>query len=157
MLKTSFVAAVLESSAKPSLTPWTCSKNVCKWVALSRLGQPLDRWEMLELTDFPEYGFASRQSRASYPEGSDDSLVVPVVFGLGPPGELLGAEHWSCLIMGIAAWIKWVSFMILSNIAVLCVLMHRHQVGFLRARDELGRQRGFDLLYFSSCSLVFVI
>lgn len=43
MLKTLSVAAVLESSAKASRTLWMWSKSDCKWVALSRLGQPLDR------------------------------------------------------------------------------------------------------------------
>lgn len=42
-LKTLFVAAALESSAKPSLTLLTYSKNDCKWVVLSMPGQPLGR------------------------------------------------------------------------------------------------------------------
>lgn len=55
-LKTFSVAAVLELSAKASRTPWMWSKSDCKWVALSTLGQPLGRWEMLQVLDFPKYG-----------------------------------------------------------------------------------------------------
>lgn len=89
------------------------------------------------------------QSQSFALECSDDSPGVPVVFvfGLGGPRELLGAEHWSCLIMGIAAWIYWVNFMTLSNMPVLCLLVHLHQVGCLGAGDALGRQRDFELLF----------
>lgn len=55
-LETLCVAAVLEWSAKASRTPWIWSKSDCKWAALSTLGQPLGRWEMLEVVDFPVYG-----------------------------------------------------------------------------------------------------
>lgn len=78
------------------------------------------------------------------------------MFGLGAP-----SEHWSHLIMWIYTLTYWVYFRIgprrdLSNIPLLWLVIPLHQL-CLGAGDESGRQRAFDLLYFSSCSLVFLI
>lgn len=73
------------------------------------------------------------------------------MFGLGA-----APEHWSRLILWIYAWTYWIYFLTLSNIPVLWLAIPLHQL-CLGAGDESGRQRGFGLLYFSSCSLVFLI
>lgn len=86
-LKTLFVAAVLESSAKHSRTLWMWSKSDCKWVALKMLGQPLDRWEMLEAVDFPENGASPMHWNAltihqSYQLSSCLGWELPLSIGL---------------------------------------------------------------------------